>query len=335
MKEKLFVEQAIKRVELERFLKNQLQEAGFTKSEIVKTPLVTRIVVNVTRPGLAIGKSGQNIKSLTDAIQKNYGIENPQLEIREIQNPNLDAAAVSNKLKALIERGYSWRSVAYKTLKDIMGSGAQGVEIIVSGKLQGKGGRKKKQRIAAGYMKKVGYQTRLVDYAKAAAYPKQGAIGIKVRIVKPDTQFADKIEIMQFLEQRKKAAEAGQKAPEAAVAAPSAAPAAAQAGKIAESGVAEIVVEVLAQDEKEKIAESAKQAEEKRKKDSLTQGKANAKESKAEHKESETAENKGKKAAEQKENKGQEHKAKKENDGKEHKKEHGKLKEKNEKGDGQ
>ena len=325
MKEKLFVEQAIKRVELERFLKNQLEEAGFTKSEIVKTPLVTRIVVNVTRPGLAIGKSGQNIKSLTDAIQKNYGIENPQLEIREIQNPNLDAAAVSNKLKALIERGYSWRSVAYKTLKDIMGSGAQGVEIIVSGKLQGKGGRKKKQRIAAGYMKKVGYQTRLVDYAKSAAYPKQGAIGIKVRIVKPDTQFADKVEIMQFLEQRKKAAEASQKAPEAAATAPSAAPVAApvvaQAGKAAEGGgVAEIAVEVVEMAEKEKNVDTEKKAAEKGRKDSQAAGgKAHAKEAKPEHKEK----------------KGPEHKVKKENEGKEHKKEPGKAKEKNEKVDGQ
>ena len=236
MKEKLFVEQAIKRVELERFLKRQLEDAGFTKSDIVKTPLVTRIVVNVTRPGLAIGKSGQNIKSLTDAIQKNYGIENPQLEIREITNPNLDAAAVANKLKALIERGYSWRSVAYKTLKDIMGAGAQGVEITVSGKLQGKGGRKKQQRIAAGYMKKAGDQTRLVDYAKTAAYPKQGAIGIKTRIVKPETQFVDKVDIMQFLEQKRKSAEPPQKSEEA--------PAQENAEKASEPAVVEAAKEV-------------------------------------------------------------------------------------------
>ena len=134
MKEKLFVEQAIKRVELEKFLQKQLEEAGFTKYDIIKTPLVTRIVVNVTRPGLAIGKSGQNIRTLTENIHSRFGIE-----IREIQTPNLDAAAVANKTRALIERGYSWRSVVYKTLKDIMSSGAQGVEIIVGGKLQGKG----------------------------------------------------------------------------------------------------------------------------------------------------------------------------------------------------
>ena len=307
MKEKLFVEQAIKRVELERFLKNQLQEAGFTKSEIVKTPLVTRIVVNVTRPGLAIGKSGQNIKSLTDAIQKKYGIENPQLEIREIMNPNLDAGAVANKIKALIERGYSWRSVAYKTLKDIMGSGAQGVEIIVSGKLQGKGGRKKKQRIAAGYMKKAGDQTRLVDYAKTAAYPKQGAIGIKTRIVKPETQFADKVDIMQFLEERKKSAEPQQKTGESAP------------QEAVQMAVETTNVEAVTETEKEKATENEKNAAGMENKPNVV-GKKHSKEPKAEEK------NLKQHAAGQKVEKGH---------GKEHKKEHGNPKEKKEKSDKQ
>ena len=307
MKEKLFVEQAIKRVELERFLRSQLEDAGFTKSDIVKTPLVTRIVVNVTRPGLAIGKSGQNIKSLTDAIQKKYGIENPQLEIREIMNPNLDAAAVANKIKALIERGYSWRSVAYKTLKDIMGSGAQGVEIIVSGKLQGKGGRKKKQRIAAGYMKKAGDQTRLVDYAKTAAYPKQGAIGIKTRIVKPETQFADKVDIMQFLEERKKSAEPQQKTGESAP------------QEAVQMAVETTNVEAVTETEKEKATENEKNAAGMENKPNVV-GKKHSKEPKAEEK------NLKQHAAGQKVEKGH---------GKEHKKEHGNPKEKKEKSDKQ
>src|SRR3989344_4796250 len=328
MKEKLFVEQAIKRVELERFLKSQLEDAGFTKSDIVKTPLVTRIVVNVTRPGLAIGKSGQNIKSLTDIIQKKYGIENPQLEIREITNPNLDAAAVANKLKALIERGYSWRSVAYKTLKDIMGAGAQGVEIIVSGKLQGKGGRKKKQRIAAGYMKKVGYQTKFVDYAKSAGYPKQGAIGIKVRIVKPDTQFADKVEIMQFLEQRKSALQANQKTEAVegaatgqavpAIAAGEATAIVAAAGPEAMAGAAE---QIDAEKINEKKIEAAQKGGKKEKPNVQAAAvKAHAVEAKTEHKE---------KSEGQKE-KDEEHKGKK---GGEEKGQHTRQKESKEKGD--
>jgi small subunit ribosomal protein S3 len=203
MIEKTFIQQGIKRMQLEEYFKKELEKAGYTKSEIVKTPLVTRIVVNVTRPGLAIGKAGQNIKQITDTIQEQFKIENPQLEIKEIQNPDLDAQATANKIKNLIETGYSWRSIVYRIIKAITEANAQGVEITLSGKLAGKKGRKRKQRIAQGYMKKVGDQTKLVDYGKAAAYPRVGAIGIKVRIVHPDTIFPDKVNIKEKLEEHK------------------------------------------------------------------------------------------------------------------------------------
>ena len=195
MIERHFVKQGIKRLELEEYLKKELDRAGFTKSEIVKTPLVTRIVVNVTHPGLAIGKSGQNIRRLTKEIEEKFQIDNPQLEIKQIEIPELDAQAMADKMANLLTRGYSWRSVAYRTLRDIIKAGAMGVEINLAGVLAGKGQRKRRQRIAEGYMKKVGDQAKLVDYAKADSYPKFGAIGIKVRIVRPNTQFSDKIDI--------------------------------------------------------------------------------------------------------------------------------------------
>ncbi|MBS3063142.1 MAG: 30S ribosomal protein S3 [Candidatus Diapherotrites archaeon] len=244
MIERIFVEQGIKRMELEQYLKKELDKAGFTKAEVLKTPLVTRIVVNVTRPGLAIGKSGANIRTLTETLGKRFGIENPQLEIKEITQPALDAQAMADKIKSLIERGYSWRSVAYRTLRDIMEASAQGVEIIVSGKITGKGGRKKQQRIAEGYMKKVGDQVKLVDYAKAAAYPKVGAIGIKVRIVHPDTVFPDKVSISEILK-KKAAGEAGKSEPAAPVA-PVAVSPAAPAEAVAEVPKAEAKAEAKA-----------------------------------------------------------------------------------------
>ncbi len=216
MIERTFIEQGIKKLELEQFLKNELVKAGFTKLEIFKTPLVTRIVVNVTRPGLAIGKAGQNIRQLTEAIETDYKIENPQLEIRQIEVPELDAQAMADRVKALIERGFSWRSVTYRAIKDVMAAGAQGCELVASGKLAGKGGRKRKRRILEGYMKKVGEQASWVDYAKAAAYPKAGAIGIKVRIVKPNTVFPDKIDVKAFCAGKTAAEEGAVAAAEAA-----------------------------------------------------------------------------------------------------------------------
>jgi len=203
MIERIFIKQGIKKIEMENYLKKELDKAGFTKLETVKTPLVTRIVLNVTRPGLAIGKGGTNIKKLTKILEEKFGIENPQIEIKEITVPELDAQAMADKISSLIGRGFSWRSVVYRTVKDITGAGAQGVEIVLSGALGGKGVRKRKQRVAEGYMKKIGEQAKMVDYGAAPAKAKFGTIGVKIRIVKPGTVFPDKIDIKELIESRK------------------------------------------------------------------------------------------------------------------------------------
>ncbi|MFH0954925.1 MAG: 30S ribosomal protein S3 [Candidatus Micrarchaeota archaeon] len=199
MIERYFVEQGIRKIELDKYLKGELERAGFTKSEIVKTPLVTRIVVNVTSPGLAIGKGGQTIRQLTETIKSRFGIENPQLEIREIAHPELDAQAVVDKMAGMVSRGFSWRSVVFKTMGSIMRAGAQGVEIVAKGVIAGKGQRKRRVRFYQGYMKKVGDQVKLVGFAKASARTKIGNIGFKVRIVRPDVIFPEKIDIRKFV----------------------------------------------------------------------------------------------------------------------------------------
>lgn len=203
MIERTFINESIKKIRIRNYLAKELDKAGFTGMEINKTPMVTRIILNVTRPGLAIGKGGKNIKMLTNEIEKKFNIDNPQIEINEIKNPELDAKATVSKMTALIERGFSWKSVSFRTVDDIIGAGAQGVELLLKGKLAGKGGRKMKQRIAKGYMKRAGSLTELVDYAQADVYPKAGAIGIKLRIIRPGIVFPDKVNVSEFLEKEK------------------------------------------------------------------------------------------------------------------------------------
>lgn len=207
MKERKFIEQGMKKIQLEQYLKKQLSRAGFTGLHMVKTPLVTRIVLTVARPGLAIGKGGQNIRQITDDVEKNFGIDNPQIEIQDIKVPALDSKATVEKMVELVERGYSWKSVAFRTLREIMEAGAQGVELVLKGKLSGKGGRKRKHRAVQGYMKKVGDQVKLVDTAKASAYPKAGAIGIKLSIIGPDVVFPDKVRIGEALKEKEASGE--------------------------------------------------------------------------------------------------------------------------------
>jgi small subunit ribosomal protein S3 len=220
--ERIFIQKNYNKLKLENYLATKLERAGFTHLEMVKTPMVTRIVLHVARPGLAIGKGGETIKKLTEIMERDYKISNPQIEIQEIKNANINARVVADKIASSIEREYSWRSVVFKTMKEIIDSGVQGVELVVKGKLSGKGGRKRKQRIAFGYMKKNGAQTRLVDSANAASYPKAGAIGIRLSIIHPEVIFPDKIDILKVIkglkatqkeaeEQAKKTAEAKEK----------------------------------------------------------------------------------------------------------------------------
>ena len=203
MIERTFIDQAKKKVQLRQYLRKELERAGFTELEMVKTPLVTRIVISVSRPGLAIGKGGQNIRTLTETISSKFGVENPQIEIKEIANPDLDAKTVADRMKNSIERGFAWRSVAFRTVQSIERAGAQGFEVILSGKLAGKGGRKRKMRFAKGYMKKVGAQIELVDSAKINTNPKVGTIGVTVRIIQPGVFFPDKVDVKETFAKRK------------------------------------------------------------------------------------------------------------------------------------
>jgi len=204
MIERTFIQKNLNKMEMEDYLNKKLERAGFDKVDVIKTPLVTRIVLYVAKPGLAIGKSGSTIKQLTETIAQKYKIENPQIEIQEVKDQRLNAKIQAKKMASMIERGNSWRSVAYRLIKDAMDAGAQGIELVVKGKLSGKGGRKRKQRIAFGYMKKLGDQAKLVDFAKVAAYPKAGAIGIRLRIIHPDVVFPDKIDAEKVIKELKR-----------------------------------------------------------------------------------------------------------------------------------
>ncbi|MCX8190374.1 MAG: 30S ribosomal protein S3 [Candidatus Diapherotrites archaeon] len=195
MIEKHFIQQGLKKMMLEKYLEPELRSAGFIGVDVVKTPIATRVIIIVTRPGIAIGKKGKAIKNLTKELEEKFGYENPQIEVQGINNPELNAKACVDRIKTLIEKGYSWRSVVYRVVEDAISNGAQGIEVVLQGVLAGKGNRAKHERIAKGYMKKAGEQAYLVDYAKGVAVPKIGAIGIKVRIIRPGIVFPDKRKI--------------------------------------------------------------------------------------------------------------------------------------------
>jgi small subunit ribosomal protein S3 len=190
--EQKFIEDSITRYRLSKYLENELDRAGFSRLDIQRTPMVTRIAVEVTNPGRVIGKRGKSIQDLTESIQKNFKIDNPQISVVESVNQNLEPRLVAKKICRYIEMGKKIRAILHAALRDAMRAGALGAEIVASGKIAAKGGRSKSFRVMGGYIPKAGEPARLVARAHVTAYPKSGAIGVLVRIVLPGTVFPDK-----------------------------------------------------------------------------------------------------------------------------------------------
>jgi small subunit ribosomal protein S3 len=167
-----------------------IKRAGFAKVDILKTPLGHRVVIHAIRLGMIIGKAGRNIKRITEELESLYGLENPQLEVKELENPDLVARVQADKLLSQIERGFHFRRAAHSLIRRIMGNGARGVEILISGKLSSQ--RARSEAFREGFVAKAGLPAqRFVDEAVAHSILKQGIIGIKVKIMNPEADLPD------------------------------------------------------------------------------------------------------------------------------------------------
>ena len=190
--ERRFINEALLKYDIMRFLETELDRAGFSSVDIQRTPIVTRIAVEVAKPGKVIGRRGKTIQDLTDTIKKKFKIDNPQIIVIESGNPYLKPRLVARMACKMIESGKNVRAVLHSLMKEVMGSGALGAEIVAGGKLAGKGGRAKTLRVIAGYLPKAGEPSRLVLRDHYTAYNKSGAIGVSVSIVPPGVVFPDK-----------------------------------------------------------------------------------------------------------------------------------------------
>ncbi len=190
--ERKFIDDAMIKNSVTKYLERQLSKAGFSRVEIQKTPMLTRITAYVTNPGRVIGRGGATIDSLTETIKKRYKIENPQISVAEVRNPKLEPRLVGRYIANSLERGANARALLHITLRDIISNGALGAEIIAAGKLAAKGARARSIKVRHGYIPMAGDVVKLVDEAEVVAYPKYGAIGIRVRIVQPGTKFPDR-----------------------------------------------------------------------------------------------------------------------------------------------
>lgn len=198
MIERRFINQKKKEFKLQRITEEDIRTIpGHSKTKLIKTPLGEKIVIHTSKPGILLGKKGENINSILAFLKKKIDLDNPEIEVREVSEPNLDPKIVAEKIGTGLERfGVKRvRWIIHKALEDIMSSKAMGAEIRVTGKIQG--GRSKSIRVFSGYLKKCG-ETAKEDVRKAerVAKLKLGVIGIKVHIMPQEIKLGDKVELI-------------------------------------------------------------------------------------------------------------------------------------------
>ncbi len=191
---KHFIEQGIKLMQINEYLRSELVRAGFAGVDIQQTPLGVRITLRTSRPGLVIGKGGKRIQEITDILQERFDLEMPQIEVEEVPNPDLNAQIMAERLAYSLDRGRHYRRAGYYILRKIMDSGAKGTEIIVSGKVTSQ--RARTTVFRAGTMKKSGHPAQEgVDKGVAQCVQKSGTLGIIVKIMPADIRLGDTVKI--------------------------------------------------------------------------------------------------------------------------------------------
>ena len=195
MIERQIVAQKLKEKEIETFIFGYLGRISCSHIMMQRTPLGEKISVYTSRPGMIVGKRGANIKKLTDILKTKFNMENPQLEVVEIENPYVDAASVARSLMSGFERfgPKRFKAMAYRALEDALKAGARGIEVVIGGRGV-PSERAKTWRFSAGYLKKSGdisanYVDRSYEYCKL----RSGTIGVKVSILHPEIILPDDV----------------------------------------------------------------------------------------------------------------------------------------------
>ena len=197
MIERDFIQQKTKEYQIKKHLESKLKGVGISSIVLKKIPLGEKIIIQAARPSLIVGSKGANIRELTTHLKKNFGLENPQIEIAEVKDYFLDANIVASRIAGSLERFGSarFKSIGHRILENIMQAGALGVEVVLSGKIPG--ARARSWRFYQGYLKKCGdIAFSGVNKAQETALLKTGIIGIRVSIMPPNVVLPDHVEIL-------------------------------------------------------------------------------------------------------------------------------------------
>ena len=167
--------------EVRKFLEKNLKQASVSKIVIERPAKSIRVTIHTARPGVVIGKKGEDVEKLRNAVAKLTGLP-AQINIAEIRKPELDAKLVAEGIASQLERRVMFRRAMKRAVQNAMRLGAKGIKVEVSGRLGG-------AEIARSEWYREGrvplHTFRAdIDYATSEAATTYGIIGVKVWIFK-------------------------------------------------------------------------------------------------------------------------------------------------------
>lgn len=166
-------------LKIRNYIRSRLKKAGISRILIDRTPKRAAITIHTSRPGIVIGRSGKEINQLEEELKK---ITNKEVKIliHEIKRPELDAFLLAENISGQLEGRISFRRAMKTAITSSMRMGAEGVRVMVGGRLGGaeiaRSEQYKEGRIPLHTLRAD------IDYAQATAMTIYGTIGVKVWI---------------------------------------------------------------------------------------------------------------------------------------------------------
>jgi small subunit ribosomal protein S3 len=174
---------------LRKYLQEKLANAGLVETDIERSLTTIKVILFVARPGVVIGKGGANLEGVKKEIERILNVSKQkkdkvrvELKVEEVKKPDLSAKLVAERIADQLIKRYPHRRAVNQALEKVMGAGAQGVKIALSGRIGGAEiGRAEKY-----FQGKVPTQTLRanIDYYQSPARTRSGYVGIKVWIYK-------------------------------------------------------------------------------------------------------------------------------------------------------
>ncbi|AWX98856.1 30S ribosomal protein S3 [Marinomonas primoryensis] len=168
-------------LQVREYLEKKLVQASVSRIEIQRPAQTARITIHTARPGIVIGKKGEDVEKLRNAVSEMMGVP-VHINIEEIRKPEMDAKLVAANIASQLERRVMFRRAMKRAVQNAMRAGAKGIKVQVSGRLGG-------AEIARAEWYREGrvplHTLRAdIDYSPYEALTTYGIIGVKVWIFK-------------------------------------------------------------------------------------------------------------------------------------------------------